>query len=182
MANGENEVLILSGPPGSGKTTVAGLLAARRARAVHLESDSFFHFIASGYVEPWKAGSHGQNETVMAAVGEAAVQYARAGYFTVIEGIVSPRWFFPAIREALVGAGLPVAYAILRPSLLVAVQRAQSRPTSRLSETKVIEQLWHDFADLDDPLERHVIDNTELTAQETAETIDELLLRGALSV
>ena len=80
MATEQNEVLILSGPPGSGKTTVAGLLAARRERAVHLESDSFFHFIVSGYIEPWKPESHEQNEAVMAAVGEAAARYARARY------------------------------------------------------------------------------------------------------
>lgn len=53
MADGQNEILILSGPPGSGKTTIAKLLGARRERAVHLESDAFFDFITSGYIEPW---------------------------------------------------------------------------------------------------------------------------------
>ena len=181
MAEGQNEVLILSGPPGSGKTTVAGLLAARRARAVHLESDSFFHFIKSGYIEPWRPDSHEQNQVVMAAVGEAAAHYASARYFTVIEGIISPRWFFPPLRQALVAEGLRVAYAILRPSLPVAIERAQSRVSSGLSEPRVIEQLWCDFADLDEPLERHVVDNTELTAEETAEQIDDQLLGGALA-
>jgi ATPase family associated with various cellular activities (AAA) len=45
-------VLILTGPPGAGKTTAARVLAERSERAVHLESDRFFHFIRSGYVEP----------------------------------------------------------------------------------------------------------------------------------
>ena len=35
-------VLILTGAPGSGKTTVARLLAAKAQRAVHLEADRFF--------------------------------------------------------------------------------------------------------------------------------------------
>jgi adenylate kinase family enzyme len=51
-------ILILTGPPGVGKTTTAGLVTERSARAVHLESDAFFHFIRSGYVEQlWRSFS-----------------------------------------------------------------------------------------------------------------------------
>lgn len=118
----------------------------------------------------------------MAAVAHAAARYAHGGYFTVVEGIVSPRWFFPPVRAALVADGLQVAYAILRPSLPVAVQRARMRPSSPLSQPSVIEQLWHDFAHLDSALERHVIDNTDHIPEETAEALAGQLYRGALLV
>lgn len=71
-------VLILTGPPGVGKTTTAALLADRHGPAVHLESDVFFRFIRSGYVEPWRSESHEQNRVVMGIVGEAAAAYADA--------------------------------------------------------------------------------------------------------
>jgi hypothetical protein len=82
---------------------------------VHLESDLFWHFITSGYVEPWKPTSHEQNTLVMEIVAEVAARYAHAGYFTVIDGIVCPRWFLEPLRHALTTAGLRIAYAILRP-------------------------------------------------------------------
>jgi adenylate kinase family enzyme len=46
-------MLILTGPPGAGKTTPAYKLATDHERAVHLESDLFFDFIRAGFVEPW---------------------------------------------------------------------------------------------------------------------------------
>ena len=44
------EVVIVSGPPGSGKTTVGVTLGSGCERGVHLESDWFFRFIRSGFI------------------------------------------------------------------------------------------------------------------------------------
>ena len=120
-------------PARLGKTTIAGLLAGARERAVHLESDTFFHFITSGYIEPWKPESHDQNTVAMAAAGDAAARYAHAGYFTIIEGIISPRWFFPPLRQTLTEQRLEVAYATLRPTLATAIERARTRSKTRLA-------------------------------------------------
>jgi predicted kinase len=176
------EVLILTGPPGAGKTTVARLLTAARTPAVHLESDRFFHFIASGYAEPWLEASHSQNAVVMEAVAAATAAYARAGYFTVVDGILGPRWFFPPVRERLKDAGCRVAYAILLPRLEVAVGRAGGRTPQTLSDPDVIEHLWSGFDGLDDSLAGHVFDTTDDTPEETARVVGERLAAGELEV
>jgi predicted kinase len=175
------QALILTGPPGAGKTTVAKLLAARYERAVHLESDRFFRFIETGFIAPWRSESHAQNVAVMGIVGEAAARYVRAGYFTIVDGILTPDWFLEPIRDALTSAGVTVSLAILRPSLDVAVARARDRAAEPLREPDAIAQLWQGFADLGE-LERHVIDNEGISAEETTEALVEKLALEEIQV
>jgi adenylate kinase family enzyme len=182
MSHPAEHVLILTGPPGSGKTTVAHLLSRRRERSVHLESDLFWRFITNGYIEPWKPESHQQNTIVMRIVAEVAAGYAQGGYFTIVDGIVSPRWFFQPLRDALARRGLHAGYVILKPSLSIAVERAANRSSTRPADLAVIEKLWDDFEGLDANLVGHVIDNGDLTPEETTTAIEERLRSGTLAV
>lgn len=177
----DTPVLILTGPPGAGKTSTAALLAARSASAVHLEADLFFSFIRSGFVEPWRPESQEQNELVMRIVGEAAAAYVDAGYFTIVDGIVIPRWFLGSLRDALGAAGHRVAYAVLRPPLATCEARIDAREGGPLAQPGVIEGLWAEFAGLGE-YERNVVELGDEPPEEVAATLARLLAEGELTL
>ncbi|MXW62964.1 MAG: AAA family ATPase [Acidimicrobiaceae bacterium] len=147
------EVVIVSGPPGSGKTTVSTALASECGRGVHLESDWFFRFIRSGFVAPSLPEAHSQNEAVMTVAADAAAAYAEAGYAVVWDGIVGP-WFLDQVARRLADRKIPMRYLVLRPSRTSALGRVRRRDD--VVDTADAEALYAQFSDQGD-LETHVV-------------------------
>jgi predicted kinase len=174
--------LILTGPPGVGKTTVAGILARQAERAVHLEADRFFFFISSGFIEPWDPESHEQNQLVMKTAAAAAASYAQAGYWTVFEGIVIPRWTLGVIRQALEARGVATAYAVLRAPRSECAERVGKREGDPdLFEPGVLAAISSEFDDLEE-FECHAIDIAGMDAEQAAAAVSARLADGTLDL
>lgn len=176
------QVIVLTGPPGAGKSTVAALLAETLEPSVHLVADDFWHYIRRGAIEPFLPESHHQNEVVISVLAGAAFGYAAGGYQVICDGIVGP-WFLEPFRSAAAGTGLALHYVVLRPDEATTVSRAVSRRQGSdgrpvLRAAGPVLAMHRQFADIGE-LERHVLNSADQDAAKTAATVRQHLADGS---
>jgi predicted kinase len=181
-------IVVVAGPPGAGKTTVSRLVGQRlESPACVLESDFWWTTVVGGFVLPWLPEAHEQNRVIVRSFSRAAAAMAQGGYGVVLDGVVGP-WNLDLVTTEAAAVGADVHYAVLRPTLSVAVARA----TARVGEERVsghpaliheepIRKMWHEFTGLGD-YERHIVDNTDLDPAQTASAVCALLDAGRLRV
>lgn len=154
---GVADLIVVSGPPGAGKTTVARALSCLFDPSALVPGDQFFAFIDQGYIAPWTSPAHRQNEVVTEAAGAAAGRLAAGGYTVVYDGVIGP-WFLEAFRAA---TGVPfLHYAVLLPPERACLERVRSRVGHGFTDQQAARHMYQQFAGADiDP--RYVIASTD---------------------
>lgn len=167
------EILILTGTPGSGKTTAANTIARLPGSPkVHLHSDDFWAFIKAGSIPPWQVEAHDQNRVVIDVLAGAAARYAQGGYFVLVDGIIGP-WFLDPFRSV----GAVLHYVVLRPELEEAIRRCRDRGGDTLTDPGPISALHQQFGALG-ALEHHVLYVAGLNVKQTCEAIGKAVESG----
>jgi hypothetical protein len=168
--------VVVTGPPGAGKSSVARLLAATAERSALVEGDAFFGFLASGAIAPWLPASHEQNTVAIGAAASAAGAFATGGYLTVYDGVVGP-WFLPAFGAA---TGLDALdYVVLLPSVEVCVRRVATRRDHGFTDEAATRKMHAEFAAAAVD-ERHILRDPPDDIAEVAEAIESARAAGAL--
>jgi hypothetical protein len=172
-------LLVVTGPPGAGKSTTARLLAGddrfggERVPSAIVSGDDVFSCLVRGAIEPWRPGSEPQNDVVIEAAATYAGVFAKGGWATVYDGVVGP-WYLGAFARA---TGLDrLDYAILMPSLERCVRRVLGRLDHGFRNERAARDLHTQFARAEIDPRYRVVDPPE----DPREVLD-LVLDGASS-
>lgn len=164
-------IVIVTGCPGTGKTTVASMLAEESdmKKSVHMHTDDFYGQLCKGAIPPYLPESHEQNLIVIEAFLEAAKCYVRGGYDVIVDGVIGPWVLDPWKRIA--GERYEVHYIVLRAGKEETMRRAVNRSKlDKNTNTELVEIMWKQFADLGNE-EAYVVDTTECPVEKTVSII-----------
>ena len=172
------DVWLISGIPGSGKTTVGRLLAQRFARAAFIEGDRLQEWIVAGNVWPGTEPAeealrqidlNTRNQCLLAR------SYAEAGFTAIVDYPIVSRESLQAYLAAL--AGLAVHLVVLHPGTPVAIARDAEREKSRRHRVRHGMTIGEHYAHLAQPLVDQLagiglwLDDAQLTPEESVEAI-----------
>jgi len=130
-----NQVLILTGPPGAGKSAVAAAICERFDRMLHIPVDDLRHWVRAGYRHPWMEDAQTAEQLQMAITGAAGVARNAIAYryAAIIDDVVLPE-AAAHYREALDGVPASVHLITLLPTLESTTRRDASRGDDSIPE------------------------------------------------
>ncbi len=169
-------LIVVTGPPGAGKSTVARALADKFERSVLVTGDAFFGFLARGAIAPWLPAAHGQNEVVIRVAAAATGRFVAGGYITVYDGVLGP-WF---VADFAAEAGLDqLHYVILLPSVERCVAQVANRSGHGFTDEDATRHMYRQFTRAEIG-QRHVLTDLPGSPGETAAEIIMRIQDGTL--
>ncbi len=170
-------ILLVSGPAGAGKSTVASSWAASRPRpTMHIALDDMGRLQKSGRANPedgWNDECQWQYDLAQEACAGLARLYLSRGFSCAIDHPVFPDWEAASYADwANALAGLPHFMVILLPSLERCLERNALRTGVSLLRRETVEMIHPMMTPWREQTEFPVIDNTDMTVDQTVAAID----------
>ena len=130
-----NQVLILTGPPGAGKSSVAAAICERFDRMLHIPVDDLRHWVRAGYRHPWMEDAQTAEQLRMAITSAAGVARNAIAYryAAIIDDVVLPE-AAASYRDTLTGVPASVHLVTLLPTLESTARRDAGRRADSIPE------------------------------------------------
>jgi hypothetical protein len=170
------ELIVVTGPPGAGKSTVSGLVADSFDTSVLIPADWFFSRWRRGAIDPWLPQAVPQTSVAFAAAAAATEAFVHADAQVVYDGLIPPG-DLPGFAAA---AGVCIVhYAVLLPPVTTCVDRVTSRAGHGFTSVAATRAMYRDFtqATVD---ARHLITEAEAAPVDVARQILDRLAAGRL--
>jgi chloramphenicol 3-O-phosphotransferase len=173
-------IFVLSGLQAAGKTTVAGVLARRYPRGVHIAGDSIRAMVVAGRVDMTPDSQPGATEQLLARY-EASIAVARvyhdAGFAVVIEDVILGKM---VLRFLELMPWPEIHFVMLTPNLESVARRELERPKKAYGQAWSVRSLGAVLEDT--PFFGWWLDSSGLTAEQTADAILSDLDRSRIGV
>ena len=173
------QIIILSGPPGAGKTSVAEALCERFDRMVHIEVDDLRAAVKAGYRRPWETDRQAVEQILLSVRNACAIarESIALRYAVVISDVVTAE-VVPLYRAALEGVGATAHLVTLLPALDVNLARDATRTTTIPDRVRVLHpELSRDTSSSAIP--GAVLETSgDLDARMTADRVQDAVSRG----
>jgi len=164
----QQAVIVISGIPGAGKSTIAAIVARRLARSAHIEAEVLQRFVVGGCVWP-------DGEPQEEAMGQLRL---RGRNVALLADSFFAAGFTPVIDDVVIGSRLrdlqadlrsrPLLFALLTPRLDMVRARNRQRPN------KDVFAAWQHLdavARAETPPVGLWLDTSDQTAEESAEEL-----------
>lgn len=168
-------IIILSGPVGAGKTTVAKeLICLLDGPVAYIEGDKFWSFLAKDADKFTRIENF---KMVMRSMTVAAMPYCRVGYQVVLDFSIPP-WYMEVILEILKRRDIMVDYVVLNPGEEICAQRAAERSEGKIPDYSVYKKLYDCFNEV----QKYTIHDEENDAKVIAGYVMEGLNEGTFRI
>ncbi len=163
-------VLAITGPTGSGKTTVAMELVKQIDSCVNIDADTLKHMIVTGFIYGDSAEGIPQWGLLGTNIGMLAKNFQDAGFNVIINGYINePAW------ENIQKYVTLTHKVLLLPHPEIIAQRDTGRPEDIQMGAEAVEEHHEYFSNAVFYKDFTKVDSTTHSIEETVHTIKEML-------